>query len=72
LPCLRSRCAEIRKSLSERRVKCDFSLTRISPGVMDGTEWNGEFIAHFQAEPSGLRIAHMVRVRGRAPQIRQG
>ena len=31
LPCLRSRRAEVRKSLSKRRVKCAFSLTRISP-----------------------------------------
>ena len=35
--------------------------------MMDGAKRNGEFIAHFQAEPSGLRVAHVVRMRGIAP-----
>ena len=34
--------------------------------VMGSAKWNGELIADLQAEPSRLRIAHMVRVRGRA------
>ncbi len=33
LPCLRSRRAEIGKSLPERRVRCAFSLTRIFPAT---------------------------------------
>ena len=34
--------------------------------MVDGAERNREFVADLKAEPSRLRVAHMVRVRGRA------
>jgi hypothetical protein len=34
--------------------------------VMDSAKGDGELIAHFEAEPTGLRVAHVMRVRGGA------
>ena len=35
-------------------------------GVMNGAERNREFITHFEAQTSGLRVANMVSLRWRS------
>ena len=35
--------------------------------MVDGAKRHGELVAHLEAQPSGLRVAYVVRVRRQAP-----